>query len=323
MSGQPLTHKRKRSTHVTPIDVSKTRRFMSQFEAHRAELQGVDGMKAEITQVVRHKVLFPDVSDTELRNLNVRPGRLVFKRIKVSELGDETQADEFANEELNDLRSRLEKIYRRVNMHCDGGARIVLDAILLSVGEIASKNSTNRDIAIIPGLKTQDTLFTNDGYQVSFGGSVDYRVVEYEKDPDNDNEGRLFDPQTSDKYVCEIAVGHFSLVVAKPRRPGSTETGFVASIPEAVAQAMSFSVNAKKNTTHFCLSDGIYFIFFILKQENGSFTYYQSLTLELGQPQDLNFDKRLQEIIQLLLEWLNPCREDLFELKEMVITDSL
>lgn len=56
----------------------------------------------------------------------------------------------------------------------------------------------------------------------------------------------------------------------------------------------------RKDMVRFCLSDGIRFIFFILKQENGNFTYYQSTVKELGRPQDSNFDNR--ELIQLLLE---------------------
>lgn len=68
---------------------------------------------------------------------------------------------------------------------------MVLDAILLSVGEIISQKTANRDIAIIPEMKARDALFTNGGYQVLLGGSVDYGVIKYEKDPDNDNQGNV------------------------------------------------------------------------------------------------------------------------------------
>jgi hypothetical protein len=68
---------------------------------------------------------------------------------------------------------------------------MVLDAILLSLGEITSTLSPDRDLAIIPQMKPQDALFTKEGYQMLFCGSIDYSVVEYEKDENGDNHGNL------------------------------------------------------------------------------------------------------------------------------------
>ena len=40
-------------------------------------------------------------------------------------------------------------------------------------------------------MKPEDALFTNKGYQMVFGGSIDYSIIQYEKDEDNDNYGNL------------------------------------------------------------------------------------------------------------------------------------
>lgn len=60
----------------------------------------------------------------------MRAGRPVFKRTKASsKLGKEIQTGESANEELNDLLSRLEKIYRRVNMDVSVCVLTILNTI--------------------------------------------------------------------------------------------------------------------------------------------------------------------------------------------------
>ena len=58
-----------------------------------------------------------------------------------------------------------------------------------------------------------------------------------------------------------------------------------------------------QHTVHFCVSNGTLFVFFVLKNKNGVFTYYESTgrQLNLG---DVAFDYELQEIINLLLEWV-------------------
>lgn len=40
-------------------------------------------------------------------------------------------------------------------------------------------------------MELEDTLFTNKGYQVVFGGTVDYGIAEYEKDEGNHKYGNL------------------------------------------------------------------------------------------------------------------------------------
>lgn len=68
---------------------------------------------------------------------------------------------------------------------------MVLETILMSLGEIILTVSPGQDLAVIPQMELQDALFTKEGYQVSFSGSIDYCVVECEKDKNGDNQGIL------------------------------------------------------------------------------------------------------------------------------------
>lgn len=75
------------------------------------------------------------------------------------------------------------------NTQYEVGTRMVLEAILLSLGDIISILRPNDDVAIIPEMKIKDAAFETDSYRVLLGGSIDYGVVEYEKDPYNENAG--------------------------------------------------------------------------------------------------------------------------------------
>jgi hypothetical protein len=68
---------------------------------------------------------------------------------------------------------------------------MLLDAILLSLGQIISVLDPTHDVAIIPNSKQWEASFEK-GLNGTLGGSIDYGVIEYEKDPDNDNAGIAF-----------------------------------------------------------------------------------------------------------------------------------
>jgi len=56
---------------------------------------------------------------------------------------------------------------------------MVLDAILLSLAEIVSKESPPRSVAILSEMKVKVVLFTNPvtRHEVWFDGSVDYAIT--------------------------------------------------------------------------------------------------------------------------------------------------
>jgi len=144
------------------------------------------------------------------------------------------------------------------------GARIVLDAILLSLAEIVSKESPPRSVAILPEMKVKEVLFNNPvtGQEVWFDGSLDYAIIEYEDSGDNKGKflpliiiiwpslfliaclpsDRLVAPGTSRTFVFEIASSHMFLV--EPKRHNQ-DRSLAPFIPEAVTQAMAFSELSK------------------------------------------------------------------------------
>ncbi|KAF5310486.1 hypothetical protein D9611_012323 [Ephemerocybe angulata] len=320
MSDQGRVHKRQRILKDEFIDISKMRRLTTSLDNLREELRGV--AETETQEVMKHvdmldrilreskrvKVSFSNTSMTELENLGVEEGQLIFVNGKFNNLLEENKKDDLLNKSFNDLMSQLRKIYQRVNMDYEAGARMVLDAILLFLGDVISVKSPDRDIAIIPEMKPHEALFKKDGYEVTFSGSVDYAIIEYEADQEGDHQARLVGPNShGETYVYRVAEGRLFLVQAS----------LGLFIPEAVTQAMAVLSNSNRDTVRFCLSDGEQFIFFILKHENGSYTYYRSITQNLSRPGFPDFEDRLRRVVGLLLEWLHPTgEENLYKLEK-------
>ncbi|KAF5339854.1 hypothetical protein D9611_009067 [Ephemerocybe angulata] len=165
-------------------------------------------------------------------------------------------------------------------------------------------------------MKPREALFKKDGYEVTFSGSVDYAIVEYVPDQAGDHRARLVGPDPFvEEYVYQVAEGRLFLVEAKRQPAGKTSLG--SFIPEAVTQAMVVLSNSKEDTVRFCLSDGEKFIFFILKRENSSYTYYRSITQNLYRPGNAHFEDQLRRVVGLLLEWLRPTGgENLYKLEK-------
>jgi len=212
-----------------------------------------------------------------------------------------------------DLHSRIKKIYARVNMDYEPGSRMILDAVLLALAEIAS--TQKRGVAILPEMR----IAQGDGVQIShpvsgyelwLSGNVDYAVIEYEDV--RDYKDRLLAPGGSREDVFDISKGRLFLVEAKRQ---SLEQSLVSYIPEAVSQAIALLRSTNLQEVRFCLSDGQTWIFFILRLANETLTYYESATRRLSRDVVENSDLPLREIVQLVCEWLRPTTTDLFTLE--------
>jgi hypothetical protein len=71
-----------------------------------------------------------DVMEGTIKNMGLKPGRLVFKSNQVVELIAEARKDHRIDEELKDLACCLRKIHRRVNMHVRTGAFLAYESSL-------------------------------------------------------------------------------------------------------------------------------------------------------------------------------------------------
>ncbi|KAF5339852.1 hypothetical protein D9611_009069 [Ephemerocybe angulata] len=121
--------KRHRGLNDECIDISKMRRLKTSLDNLR-ELREVAETGTEMEEVMKHvdmldrilreskrvKVSFSNASMTELENLGVKQGRLVFVNGNLDNLLEENKKDDLLNELFNDLLSQLRKIYQRVNM---------------------------------------------------------------------------------------------------------------------------------------------------------------------------------------------------------------
>ncbi|KAF8961191.1 hypothetical protein BDZ97DRAFT_1921569 [Flammula alnicola] len=319
-------HKRKRSLQDSPVDLSKMRMALNRLEALTEELDGIEETEEELRTILDHvlalenilkgakkpRATFSTVASEDLKKAGVMRKRLIFEHAKVTELAKGLTTN--AEAEIADLYSRIKKIYARVNMDYEPGSRMILDAILLALAEIAS--AEHRGVAILPELR----IAQGDGVQIAhpvsghelwLSGHVDYAVIEYEDV--SDYKDRLLGPGGSRDDAFDIAKGRLFLVVEAKCQ--SLEQTFVSYIPEAVSQAIALLKSANLPEVRFCLSNGQTWIFFVLKSENGKLTYYESATRRLSREVVENSDMPLREIVQLLCEWLRPTAIGLFALE--------
>ncbi|KAF8817639.1 hypothetical protein BYT27DRAFT_7074170 [Phlegmacium glaucopus] len=319
-------HKRKRSLKDSTVDISRMRMALNHLEALKEELDGIEETEEELQNISddvlaldsedalrgakKPRLDFSTVVSEDLKKAGVIRKCLVFLPEKISELMSVMTTK--ARAENLDLHSRLRKIYARVNMDYSPSSRMILDAILLALAEIVS--AEKRGVAILPGMRIaqEDGVQISHpvtGYELWLSGNVDYAVIEY--DDEADYKDRLLAPGGSREDALDIAKGLMFLVEAKRQSPGQH---LVTHTPEAVSQAIALLKSANLPEVRFCLSDGQAWIFFILKSENGTMTYYESAVRSLSRDTLKNTDLPLCEIVQLVCEWLRPTMTDLFEL---------
>jgi hypothetical protein len=301
------------------------RMALNRLEALKEELDGIEETEEELHTILDHvlalenilkgakkpRVTFSTVAAEDLKKAGVTRKRLIFEPAKVTELTKGLTAS--AEAEIVDVHSRIKKIYARVNMDYEPGSRMILDAILLALAEIAS--TQKRGVAILPEMR----IAQGDGVQIShpvsgyelwLSGNVDYAVIEYEDV--RDYKDRLLAPGGSREDAFDISKGRLFLVEAKHQ---SLEQSLVSYIPEAVSQAIALLRSANLQEVRFCLSDGQSWIFFILRLANETLTYYESATRRLSRDVVESSDLPLREIVQLVCEWLRPTTTDLFTLE--------
>ncbi|KAF8147283.1 hypothetical protein B0H34DRAFT_670580 [Crassisporium funariophilum] len=270
-----------------------------------------------------HRVTISTITSEDLKHASVLRRRLSFQPLEVSKLAGALPPS--AEGEIADLCARVKMIYARVNMDYPAGQRMILDAVLLACTEIAFLQ--HRSIAIFPSMRfplPQGSLahgdadevrlvnpLSGDEMYVSGGATVDYGVIEY--DDVHDYKDRLLVPGGNREDVWDIAEGRvFFLMQAGHQR------SLVSHIPGAVAHAIVLLKSANLPEVRFVLSNAHTWIFFILKSENGTLTYYESAVRQLsrdvlslsseiaGSGSGSGSDMGLREMVQLLCEWVRP-----------------
>jgi hypothetical protein len=152
---------------------------------------------------VDQRISFSSVSREDLLNLGVARQRLVFLPECIAKMISNMEPRII--DEVRCLRSRIQDIYRHVNMDVgliatlwihfnerqyEPGACMILDAVLLSLAKIASSDETKLGVAILPEMR----IAVGDGvqvinpvsqYEIWLTGNVDYAVIQYTDEKDN------------------------------------------------------------------------------------------------------------------------------------------
>ncbi|TFK69573.1 hypothetical protein BDN72DRAFT_897150 [Pluteus cervinus] len=263
--------------------------------------------------------IFSTITAEDLRNVGIVKKHLAFQSDEVTTSAANMMANPGVEAEMQDLRSRIQRIYGRVDIDHPSGSRMIIEAMLLSMTEILSISTQAQrspmGFAILPGIKIaqgfEDEVKidhpTNLIPQLRLTGpsNVDHLVVEY-KDI-KDHKERLLSPGGSKDIdsVLEISQLGFFIVQVKSG-PNFT---FVSYIPEAVGQAISLLTSRNLPEVRFCLTDGAIWMFFILKRQDQTFMYYQSAMRFFGHA------AQLRQTIVLLCEWLRPTKAGLYTLE--------
>jgi len=129
---------------------------------------------------------------------------------------------------------------------------------------------------------------------------------------------RLVGEDASRDKALDLSAGRLFFLKAKPTTPNLAQ-----HMPEAVGQAVVLAELTKQNQVRFCLSNGGSWIFAVLKKgDNGERTYYESVPRYInkrsGQIQTEDSCRKVEEIVELLLQWLmpEPSCKDLYKLLE-------
>jgi len=288
------------------------------------ELEDVQETKVDIAIVTEHiravqtlleaakkpRVDFSSISQRDLDTLGLVQKRLIFRPEGVKQLLKNTNLAVL--DEIHGLQNYLADIYDHVNMDCEPTARMILDAVLLSVAKIAPKRKSGFDVVILPEMR----LATGDGvqitnplskYEVWLTGNVDYGVMQYPIE--DDNRERMLGEGNARGRALALAAGRLFLVKAK--RQVDPDVGLASHMPEAVGQAVALLEITKRTNVRFCLSNGRSWIFAILeKDKDGNRVHYDSVVRHLSkesiQKRGEESSSSVQEIVELLFEWLQP-----------------
>ncbi|TFY52650.1 hypothetical protein EVG20_g10461 [Dentipellis fragilis] len=175
-------HRRKRSLQESHVDLSKTNTALYRLRQLQAELEGIEETEAEMAAVMKHVNALEDI----LNDLTERIDFSAFNNNDLQvwykgwllrfqeELVDRARAFRRMYVVL-ELRWNILQIYNHVDMDHGAGARMVIDAVLLVLAEIAADAQNDTDVAILPGLR----LMPEDGVQF-FNPRLAFSVAQLE-----------------------------------------------------------------------------------------------------------------------------------------------
>ncbi|KAF8868295.1 hypothetical protein CPB85DRAFT_1365403, partial [Mucidula mucida] len=175
--------RRKRNVYDSPIGLTKMQLARQQLLALRNELFGIEETAEEMSQIMDHVNALQDIlstaKETDLSDLGIETKSLLIDK---SVLAQRCMAR--APEQIDSLCAQITRIHRFVSMQEKAGARMIMDAILLTVAELSADGEAHKPVAIFPKLRlsTGGIQLTNPATDCRVWltpGNADYAVCTY------------------------------------------------------------------------------------------------------------------------------------------------
>ncbi|KAJ7194324.1 hypothetical protein GGX14DRAFT_378060 [Mycena pura] len=290
MSHSGQGYKRKRSLHDSPVDLTIVQQATSSLLSLKQELGGIYETTEEITEIMARVERLGGIIKTAKKP--VRSYVVVHRRCLTSyneptaeaRLNALLKVGNSRGSHIEQLCSRISRIYRHVSMRVskNPSARMILDAVLLTVAEISSDGDAKRPVAIFPGMRiaTGDGICLKNpttGFEMWVTGAVDYGLCTYEQE--DLRKGGVFaffafdltDPLLPDRVLNGdmdvVRLLSKSMIFLSEGKRDQDETLYYF-MPEAISQAAALCEVTGAKAVRFCLTDGRKWIFSVFSKDN-------------------------------------------------------
>ncbi|KAI5982087.1 hypothetical protein EDD15DRAFT_2326637 [Pisolithus albus] len=306
MSAPPRGRKRKRSIHDTPADLIRmqlARRQLSELQI----MEHVDALQSILESTKKPKLSCSSVTRSQLTEMGLK--RKVFSLNDVA-LDARIAASSIDSKHIDALCMQLTRIHRSKSRRNEAGARMILDAVLLTIADISFEAKEKLPVAILPqmeiasgdGVLVKNTINQS---EVWLTGNVDYGVCTYKHEA---HRARIFESPldnlmlyTGNRIMVAGPSTTLMVVEAKPDKEM-----FIDSLPEATSLAIALSEVTGDNTVRYCLSDGTKWVFLAYTRDaEGNRISYEGPLLTIMQPPvGEHFKKDVRCVVELLYHWL-------------------
>ncbi|KAJ7715910.1 hypothetical protein DFH07DRAFT_862573 [Mycena maculata] len=326
MSQPGKGHKRKRSLQDSPVDLTVMQKARSCLLSLQEELEGIEETAGEISAIMaqvevlqrilgtakKPKLSFSSVSKSDLKNVGIERK---FLQIQTDKLEALLKVGNARDSHIQQLCSRISRIYRHVSMRFEPGARMILDAVLLTVAEISSDGDAKLPVAILPEMR----IATGDGislrnpttdFEMWFTGNVDYGLCTYEQE--DVRKDRVLNADIDD--VRLLAKSSIFLIEGKRLQ----DKPLYDFMPEAISQAAALCEVTGTMAVKFCLTDGRKWIFSVFsKNDAGNRVCYEGNSFPILEPSpDVNgaaWKESVHRVVELVYHWLVEDKDPLID----------
>ncbi|KAJ7858031.1 hypothetical protein B0H14DRAFT_3636775 [Mycena olivaceomarginata] len=279
-------HKRKRSLQDSLVDLTLMKQARKCLVALQEELDGVVETTSEITAIMTQVDALQAILGTAKKPRKF----LQFDAIQLLKLLTDKRAA--PDEKIQQLCTRISRIYRHISMRYEPGARMILD-VLLAVAEICTDGDAKLPVAILPQMR------------ISSGDGI-YRVLNADVED-----------------VRRLAKSQIFLIEGKHLQ----DKPLYDFMPEAISQAAALCEVTGTTAVRFCLTDGRKWIFSVFtKDERGRRVCYEGSGTKILEPRldpegrDSVWEHSIHQIVELVYHWLvdedDPLTDVLYQLED-------